>query len=110
MKNTKEFNSRFLTDTDETGRFIVTSQVTGKKYFVEPLDGPPVQWGDLNPATKKIEGSYGQKYKGSIKPEESLITKENGFDDIVILGAGESPFSEIHRRDLAYQNNLKKLA
>lgn len=24
-------------------------------------------WGDINPATKKVEGDYGEKYKGSVK-------------------------------------------
>ena len=27
---------RFLKESDKTGRFIVKSKVTGKKYFVEP--------------------------------------------------------------------------
>lgn len=46
---------------------------------------------------------------GSVAEAESMITKENGFEEIVVLGPGESPFSEINRRDLEYQNTLKKL-
>jgi len=105
---TQEFNKRFLTDSDETGRFTVTSLITGRKYYVEPIDGKPVQWGDVNPATKKIEGSYGKKYKGSISESESLITKENGFDTITYSGVGSSPFSEIDRRDKEYELLRKK--
>lgn len=101
---TEELYKRFMTNTDETGRFIVTSIKTGKKYFIEPLDGRPVQWGDLNPASGKIEGSYGDKYKGSVSDKESLITEENGFINIKILEAGCSPFSEIYKRDLEYEN------
>ena len=37
---------RFLTNTDETGRFIVKSLVTGKTYYVEPIgNGSPADWG-----------------------------------------------------------------
>lgn len=49
----QEVLQRFLTNTDETGRFIVKSSVTGITYFVEPLyKGKTAVWGDLNPATK----------------------------------------------------------
>lgn len=105
---TTEFNKRFLTDSDDTGRFTVTSIVTGKKYYVEPIGGNQVAWGDVNPATKKVEGSYGEKYKGSIIESESLITKENGFDNITYSGVGASPFSEIDRRDKEYELLRKK--
>lgn len=56
-----DLDKRFLTNTDETGRFIVKSLVTGKKYYVEPIgNGHPADWGDINPATKKVEGDYGR--------------------------------------------------
>ena len=61
---TQEFRSRFLTNTDDTGRFIVHSTVTGKTYYVEVIGGAPTNWGDLNPATKKVEGSYGKGRDG----------------------------------------------
>lgn len=35
-----DLDKRFLTNTDETGRFIVKSLVTGKKYYVEPIGTP----------------------------------------------------------------------
>ena len=85
---------------DETGRFIVKSYKTGKTYFVEPVDGDErTFWGDYNPTTKQFEtGNYG-KYKGSIKPSETMITEENGFDKIHPLGAVESPLEFIERID-----------
>ena len=62
-----DFKKRFLFNRDETGRFIVKSTKTGKSYFVEVIDGDErTNWGDVDPATKKMTGSYGDKYKGSI--------------------------------------------
>lgn len=99
----KEFIDKFLINRDETGRFIVKSKKTGKTYFVEVIDeGEFTNWGDLDPVTKKLTGSYGDKYKGSIKPEESLITKENGFEKIHNLQPGESPLEYINRIDDEY--------
>lgn len=95
----------FLVDSDKTGRFIVTSLKTGRKYYVEPIDnGLRTEWGDLNPATKKLEGDYGDKYKGSVKESESLITEENGFENIVTLEPGYSPLDYIEQIDKQYQN------
>ena len=59
----KEIEERFLKESDKTGRFIVKSKVTGKKYYVEPIGNThPSDWGDLDPATKKMTGDYGDKY------------------------------------------------
>lgn len=93
----RDFDKQFLTSTDESGRFIVFSEKTRKKYYVEPLNGSHVQWGDVNPATKKIEGNYGGKHKGSIGETESLITADNGFENIFYSSIGESPFSVIQK-------------
>lgn len=102
-----EFKKRFLTNTDDTGRFIVKSLKTGRTYYVEPIDNnEKSSWGDYNPATKKFETSlYGQKFKGSVKPEESLVTEENGFDKIHTLQPGESPLDYIDRLDKQYEEN-----
>ena len=98
-----DFKKKFLMDRDETGRFIVKSLKTGRTYFVETLDdGNRNDWGDLDPVTKKLIGSYGDKYKGSIKPEESLITEENGFEKIYTLDPGQSPLDYINRLDEKY--------
>ncbi len=37
MKQSEEFRKLFLTNTDDTGRFTVTSFRTGRTYFVEPI-------------------------------------------------------------------------
>ncbi len=104
-----DFKKRFLFNRDETGRFIVKSIKTGKSYFVEVIDGDErTNWGDVDPATKKITGSYGDKYKGSIRKEESMITKENGFDKIHTLGVGESPLDYINRIDDEYFEKMSK--
>jgi hypothetical protein len=43
-----DLDKRFLTNTDETGRFIVKSLTTGKKYYIEPIgNGRPADWGDI---------------------------------------------------------------
>lgn len=43
-----DLDKRFLTNTDETGRFIVKSLTTGKKYYIEPIgNGHPADWGDI---------------------------------------------------------------
>lgn len=98
---------RFLKDVDKTGRFIVKSLVTGKTYFVEPIGTPRAEdWGDLDPATKKMTGSYGEKYEGCVSEEESLITEENGFEKIELLGVGVSPMSAIEARDRDYQKQM----
>ena len=37
-----DLEKRFLKNTDDTGRFIYQSLVTGRKYYVEPIGGPLV--------------------------------------------------------------------
>ena len=107
---TKELRKRFFTETEHSGRFMVVSFVTGVKYFVEPIGDPHTNWGDLNPSTKKVEGTYGSKYKGSINEKDSLITVENGFKCIGMTGIGGSPFPEIQRRDDIYeQKGLRRV-
>lgn len=66
---------------------------TGRKFCVEPLieDGERKTWGDVNPATKEIEGHYGKKHIGAIHREDSIITEENGFKNIIELPPGVSP-------------------
>ena len=82
----------------DTGRQFYTDLKTGKRYVIEVIDnsrGKGSNWGDLDPATKKVTGSYGNKHIGSIHEDDSIITKENGFDEIYTLGPGESPYSFI---------------
>ncbi len=96
---------RFFENVDETGRFVVTSYVTGVKYFVEVIgDGRMADWGSYNPASGNIEYKKGMgKYTGSITAKESLITEENGFKNIWLMPCAGSPFPEIERRDKEYE-------
>lgn len=98
----KELRSKFLTNTDETGRFIVMSKRTGKTYAVEPIGNLRTGWGDVDPATKKVTGTYGKKYRGSIDKGDSLIQEDNGFINIETLKPGQSPLAHIDRLDAQY--------
>jgi hypothetical protein len=64
-----------MKDSSHTGRFIIKDLKTNKKFLVEPIDNSSLHtnWGDINPATHKVEGSYGKKFKGSVTEEESLL-------------------------------------
>lgn len=81
----------------KTGRHFV--KIDGKTFCIEPIDNSlgkgKQRWGDINPATGKVEGKYGDKNLGSIHEDESIITEENGFKNIVTLPAGVSPLGYI---------------
>ncbi|MEM6685646.1 MAG: hypothetical protein AAF617_07585 [Bacteroidota bacterium] len=100
----KDVLQKFLYKTEDSGRFLVTSKRTGVTYFVEPIDPgkPAILWGDVDPATKKLTGDYGNKRRGAVLPEASLITEENGFQNISTVKG--SPLGEIDRRDRLYEN------
>lgn len=106
MALTKQFQEAFLENRDETGRFVVYSVRTGKRYCVEPIgDGRGGDWGSENPATKVIEHKKGDgKYSGSVTPKESLITPENGFkpEHIHQTDIGESVMGYISELDAKY--------
>jgi hypothetical protein len=93
----------FLIESEQTGRQIVKSIRTGRVYFVEAIGNAHNDFGDLDPVTKKMTGNYGAKYKGCISKNESLITKENGFNEIVEIQGG-SPYSIIENLDSKYPN------
>jgi len=101
--------SKFLTNTDETGRFIVYSQRTGKTYFVEPIiTAHTPEWGSVDPATGKLMHKKGDgKYTGGIKASESMITKENGFTKIHELDRGTSPHNAIDVIDAQYPDMVQ---
>ena len=103
----EEIRKRFFEDRDETGRFMVVSYVTGVRYFVEPIgDGRPADWGSYNPGTGEIENKKGAgKYTGSVKLQDSIVTEQNGFKNVELLGEGVSPMSEIERRDKIHEAN-----
>jgi hypothetical protein len=102
-----DLRKRFLTNTDETGRFIVVSQRTGKSYFVEPIDNQSktdwTAWGSVDPATGKLMNKPGfRKYAGAVQPKDSLITIENGFSKVHDLEPGMSPLAYIEELDSKY--------
>lgn len=95
---------KFLTNTDDTGRFIVKSVRTGKTYYVEPIitEKTPV-WGSIDPATGNLMHKKGDgKYRGGISEKESLITEANGFKNITLLDMGTSPLHAIDVIDAKY--------
>lgn len=104
---TDDFKKKFFKDTDHTGRHMVVSFRTGQKYYIEPIEGKKVKWGDHNPATGKIEGNYGEKYRGAVHKSESLITEENGFDKVHELEPGTSPAEFIERLDAEYPDKVQ---
>lgn len=104
---TPEFRKKFFEDSDHTGRHMVVSFRTGKRYYIEPIEGKKVKWGDLNPATGKVEGNYGSKYRGAVSKDESIITNENGFDTIHELSPGMSPAAFIEKVDAQYPDKVE---
>lgn len=102
----EEVRKAFFKDTDHTGRHMIVSFRTGKRYVIEPIAGNKVKWGDLNPATGKVEGSYGEKYPGAIAEKDSLITEENGFKNIQMFEPGQSPYAAIEALDATYPDKV----
>lgn len=104
------FIREFLTNTSETGRHVVTSVRTGKRYYVEAIGDPHREWGSASPgsetgfATKK----GWKKFRGSIDSDESLITKENGFSKIHELEPGVSPMAYIEMIDAEYPDRQQE--
>lgn len=94
----------FLKDSSQTGRFIVKSSRTGRTYYIEPQGDPHLEWGSLDQSSGKMNVKKGwKKFKGSVEESETLITKENGFENIVTLKPGESPLGYIERIDAQYE-------
>lgn len=94
----------FLINREETGREIVFFPETGKRYYVEYIGKNHTNWGDLNPATGKIEGNYGNKSRGTIDSQDSMITAENGFEKIV-EGKG-SPYYTIQQMHNEHKKSI----
>lgn len=93
----------FLVNSEETGRHIVVSMRTGRKYFIEPIgDGRMADWGSYNPSTGDIENKKGAgKYTGSVTSENSVIIEKNGLSNIHFVEKG-SPYSVIDKIDAGY--------
>lgn len=102
-----DVSKQFFTNTDETGRFIVSSSRTGKTYAVEPMGNNRTNWGSIDPATGNLMNKKGHdKYRGAIDSSESLITEENGFSNIQTLPPGTSPMAVIELLDSKYPDKV----
>jgi len=100
----KEVRKNFLVNRDETGNLIVyMNDGSGQSYLVEFISprtrNTNNRFGDIDPATKKITGSYGKKYTGSIKEEDSVLTEENGFMDTKIIPGGSYMWSVMQKHE-----------
>lgn len=99
----QEIKTEFFTNTDHTGRFMVTSARTGRSYAVEPIGNTKTNWGSIDPASGDLMNKKGAgKYRGAIDKNDSLITEENGFTNIQMLDPGTSPMHAIHVLDAKY--------
>lgn len=66
--------------------------------MVEEIGEPYVSWGNINPATKKLE-LVKSKPSDVITEKDSKITKENGFKNICMLATGTSPLGFLDALD-----------
>ena len=81
----------------ETGRYWVIMK-SGRKFMVEEWGDNHVQWGDIDPATKKLH-KIRVKDMEIIDETNTMITKENGFKNICLLSPGTSPLGYIDLLD-----------
>lgn len=81
----------------ETGRYWVVMR-SGRKFLVEEWGNNHVQWGDIDPATKKLN-KVRVKDVEVIDASNTRIKKENGFKNICFLAAGTSPLGYIDALD-----------
>ena len=107
MKQMRLTHKDFLINSEDTGRFLITSKASGKTYFIEPQGDAHIEWGSVDVTTGNMNTKKGwKKNKGSTEREDSLITTENGFKNITTLGKGESPLAYIERIDKEFLENL----
>lgn len=80
-----------------TGRFFVHMK-SGRKFCIEPYGDVHTDWGNINPATKKLE-KVKSKNVDIIDDSNTVITKENGYRNICMLDKGTSPIGYIELLD-----------
>lgn len=88
----------------ETGRYWVIMK-SGRKFLVEEWGSNYVQWGDIDPATKKLN-KVNVKDVEVINEDNTMIRKENGFKNICMLSEGTSPLGYI---DLIDNSGLERI-
>ena len=93
MENTVLKN--FLVDSEKSGRHIVSSLRTGRKYYVEPIFKSSFPYWEYPLMMEERIGT------GSVRERDSVITKEIGFDEVHLVDAG-SPYEKINQLDLQY--------
>jgi hypothetical protein len=71
---------------------------SGRKFCVEEYGKTYTDWGNYNPATKKIE-KVASKSSEIIDDTNTQITKENGYKNICMLETGTSPMAYIEAID-----------
>lgn len=71
---------------------------SGRKFCVEEYGISHTDWGNLNPATGKIE-KVTAKNNDIIDETNTKITKENGFKNICFLEKGTSALAYIEALD-----------
>ena len=78
-----------------SGRYFVKDLKTGRTFCVEPIHERNEKETDRVFTNGGYDGTSvknkSQSQGGSISEDESIITPENGFKNIVILPPGESP-------------------
>ncbi|MFZ1527314.1 MAG: hypothetical protein WAT19_01095 [Ferruginibacter sp.] len=81
----------------ETGRYRVILK-SGRKFLVEEWGNNYVQWGNVDPVTKKLQKLKVRDVE-QINEQNTLIKKENGFKNICFLSPGTSPLGYIDAID-----------
>jgi hypothetical protein len=100
---TKVTLKNFLVDSENTGRHIVTSIRTGRKYYVEPVFKSAFpSFSYEYDFFSQTDGSLMEEFiYGCVPPESSIVTKENGFDEVHFIDSG-SPYDKINEIDKGY--------
>lgn len=81
---------------------------SGRKFMVEEYGHSHTDWGNYNPATKKIE-KVNSKVDDVIDETNTKITKENGYKNIVMLNPGTSPLGYIDAIDKSGVDRFESL-
>lgn len=79
-------------------RFYVICK-SGRKFCVEAIGNVRTDWGNITYGEQKGLEKVSAKETNTIQPEDSIITKENGFKNIATLAPGTSPFGYIEVLD-----------
>lgn len=88
-------------------RYMVICK-SGRKFMIEEIGDPHISWGNVIPGANKIESVYA-KMDNVITEEDSKITVENGFKNIVMLNPGTSPLGYIEAIDNSGIERFEKL-